>query len=65
MAEAMSHFQVKSIVKKQIISKGIDIQTIAGRLGHSTSSTPQNVYSHFLEIRNRQASDMIDDVFSK
>jgi len=48
-----------------LISKGMDIETVAGRLGHSTSATTQNVYSHFLESKDRQAADIMEDVFSK
>lgn len=37
-----------------LISRGMDIQTVAGRLGHSTSATTQNIYSHFLQSKDRQ-----------
>jgi integrase len=47
-----------------LISRGMDIQTVAGRLGHSTSATTQNIYSHFLESKDRQAADLIEEVFS-
>ncbi|MCL5290574.1 MAG: site-specific integrase [Firmicutes bacterium] len=47
-----------------LISRGMDIETVAGRLGHSTSATTQNVYSHFLESKDRQAADLMEDTFS-
>lgn len=47
-----------------LISRGMDIQTVAGRLGHSTSATTQNVYSHFLESKDRQAADLMEGSFS-
>lgn len=47
-----------------LISRGMDIQTVAGRLGHSTSATTQNIYSHFLESKDRQAADLMEDAFS-
>ncbi len=47
-----------------LISHGMDIQTVAGRLGHSTSATTQNVYSHFLESKDRQAAELIEDTFN-
>lgn len=43
-----------------LISRGVDVQTVAGRLGHSTSATTQNIYSHFLESRDRQAADLME-----
>jgi len=48
-----------------LISKGMDIETVAGRLGHSTSATTQNVYSHFLESKDKQAAKMIERTFGK
>jgi len=47
-----------------LISHGMDIETVAGRLGHSTSATTQNIYSHFLESKDRQAADLIENTFS-
>ena len=47
-----------------LISQGMDIETVAGRLGHSTSATTQNIYSHFLESKDRQAADIMENVFA-
>ena len=47
-----------------LISQGMDIETVAGRLGHSTSATTQNVYSYFLESKDRQAADIMEGSFS-
>lgn len=46
-----------------LISQGMDVQTVAGRLGHSTSSTTQNIYSHFLESKDKQAADLMESAF--
>lgn len=48
-----------------LISKGMDVQTVAGRLGHSTSAATQNIYSHFLESKDRQAADLMEKSFGK
>jgi len=48
-----------------LISRGMDVETVAGRLGHSTSATTQNVYSHFLKSKDRQAAELMEDAFSK
>jgi integrase len=48
-----------------LISNGLDIQTVAGRLGHSTSATTQNVYSHFLESKDREAAKIIEKAFGE
>lgn len=46
-----------------LISQGMDVQTVAGRLGHSTSATTQNIYSHFLESKDKQAADLMESAF--
>jgi integrase len=47
-----------------LIGKGMDIQTVAGRLGHSTSATTQNIYSHFLESKDKAAARMMERTFN-
>ncbi|MFZ3132250.1 MAG: tyrosine-type recombinase/integrase [Desulfosporosinus sp.] len=47
-----------------LIGQGMDIETIASRLGHSTSATTTNVYSHFLKAKDREAADMMEETFS-
>lgn len=47
-----------------LIGQGMDIETIAGRLGHSTSATTTNVYSHFLKAKDRQAAELMEESFS-
>ena len=48
-----------------LISRGMDIQTVAGRLGHATSTTTQTIYSHFLKSKDRQAADLMEEAFTK
>jgi len=47
-----------------LIGQGMDIETIAGRLGHTTSVTTQTIYSHFLKAKDREAADMMEESFS-
>jgi len=47
-----------------LISKGMDIETVAGRLGHSTSATTQNIYSHFLESKDKKAARLMEITFN-
>ena len=48
-----------------LISKGMDIETVAGRLGHSTSATTHNIYSHLLEAKYKKAADIMEKSFSR
>lgn len=47
-----------------LISRGLDIQTVSSRLGHSTASTTMNVYSHFVTELDQSASDVMDSITS-
>ena len=46
----------------QLIGAGVDVRTVAGRLGHSDPSVTLRVYSHALEERDRAAADVIGRV---
>ncbi len=41
----------------QLIGAGIDVRTVAGRLGHADASTTLRVYSHVLADRDRAAAE--------
>ena len=42
---------------------GIDIKTVAGRVGHSQTSTTSDIYSHFLQSSDKKASTILDKIF--
>jgi integrase len=48
----------------QLIGAGVDVRTVAGRLGHSDPSVTLRVYSHALEERDRAAADVMGRVLS-
>jgi integrase len=48
----------------QLIGAGVDIRTVAGRLGHADPSVTLRVYSHALEERDRAAADIMGRVLS-
>lgn len=43
----------------QLLAAGVPVRTVSGRLGHANAATTLNVYAHFLEASDRQASDVI------
>ncbi|MFZ0668438.1 MAG: tyrosine-type recombinase/integrase [Acidimicrobiales bacterium] len=49
----------------QLIGAGVDVRTVAGRLGHSDPSVTLRVYSHALEERDRAAADVMGRVLSQ
>jgi integrase len=48
----------------QLIGAGVDVRTVAGRLGHSDPSLTLRVYSHVIEERDRAAASVIGRVLS-
>jgi integrase len=48
----------------QLIGAGVDVRTVAGRLGHSDPSLTLRVYSHAIEERDRAAADIMGRVLS-
>lgn len=45
-----------------MIATGADIRSISGRLGHSNTSTTLNIYSHFIESKNREIADKLQEM---
>ncbi|MCA1707602.1 MAG: hypothetical protein LC808_31755 [Actinobacteria bacterium] len=41
---------------------GVDVRTVAGRLGHRNASTTLNVYSHFLAEADRDAANVLGKI---
>jgi len=48
----------------QLIGAGVDVRTVAGRLGHSDPSVTLRVYSHFIEERDVAAAAIMGQVLS-
>ena len=46
-----------------LIASGMDIGTIAKRLGHSTPTTIGNIYMHAIKTDDEMAGDSLDDIF--
>lgn len=46
----------------QLIGAGVDVRTVAGRLGHSDPSLTLRVYSHAIEERDRAAAAIMGRV---
>jgi integrase len=42
-----------------LLSAGIDVRTVAGRLGHRNAATTLNVYSHFVPESDQEAAEIL------
>jgi hypothetical protein len=49
---------LRHFVATQLLNAGVDVRTVAGRLGHRNAATTLNVYAHFLEDSDRAAADI-------
>jgi integrase len=50
---------LRHYVATQLLVAGVDVRTVAGRLGHRNASITLNVYSHFLKDADRQAAEVL------
>ncbi|MGH9272914.1 MAG: tyrosine-type recombinase/integrase [Ilumatobacteraceae bacterium] len=55
---------LRHFVASQLLSAGVDVRTVAGRLGHRNAATNLNVYAHFLEQADRGAAAVIGRVIA-
>jgi integrase len=55
---------LRHFVATQLLSAGVDVRTVAGRLGHRNASTTLNVYAHFVEQADRGAADVMGGVLN-
>jgi integrase len=50
---------LRHYVATRLLAAGVDVRTVAGRLGHRNAATTLNVYSHFVPEADRQAADVL------
>lgn len=50
---------LRHFVATRLLTSGIDVRTVAGRLGHSTTSTTLNVYAAFVPDADRRAAEVM------
>src|SRR3954470_12978010 len=48
-----------------LLSAGIDIRTVSGRLGHANASTTLDFYAQFLQAADERAADAIGSVLNR
>lgn len=54
---------LRHVANSVLLAQGADIRLLADRLGHSTTRTTIDHYSHVLTGRQREAADKLDAVF--
>ncbi|MGH9222321.1 MAG: tyrosine-type recombinase/integrase [Acidimicrobiales bacterium] len=56
---------LRHYVATRLLSAGVDVRTVAGRLGHRNAATTLNVYSHFLAEADRDAANVLGRIFDE
>ena len=46
-------------VATRLFASGVEVRTVAGRLGHRNPATTLNVYAHFVPESDRRAADVL------
>jgi integrase len=54
---------LRHYVATRLLAAGVDVRTVAGRLGHRNASTTLNVYSHFVPEADQDAADALGRIF--
>jgi integrase len=54
---------LRHYVATRLLAAGVDVRTVAGRLGHRNPSTTLNVYSHFVPEADREAAETLGRIF--
>ena len=63
MPEVRLH-DLRHFVATRLLSSGIDVRTVAGRLGHKNPNVTLSVYAHFLPEADREAADVLGRLLS-
>jgi integrase len=54
---------LRHYVATRLLSAGVDVRTVAGRLGHRNASTTLNVYAHFVPQSDERAANLLGKIF--
>lgn len=63
MPEVRLH-DLRHFVATRLLSSGVDVRTVAGRLGHKNPNVTLSVYAHFLPEADREAADVMGRILS-
>lgn len=55
----VTHRSLRHFVATQLIGAGVDVRTVAGRLGHANPAMTLQVYSAFIPANDRKAAELL------
>ena len=63
--EELRFHDLRHFSATQLIGAGVDVRTVAGRLGHADASTALRVYAHALQQRDQAAAEVLGGLLFK
>lgn len=60
-----TYHSLRHTAASMMMASGIDVRTVAGRLGHARASTTLNTYSHLLGAADRDAAERLDEILKR
>jgi integrase len=62
--EGVRLHDLRHFAATHMLTSGVDVRTVSGRLGHADASTTLGVYSQFMESADAAAADVLGDLLS-
>lgn len=56
---------LRHFVATELLTEGIDVRTVANRLGHARTSTTMDIYWAFVPARDRDAADHLEAILDQ
>ncbi|MGH8993309.1 MAG: site-specific integrase, partial [Acidimicrobiia bacterium] len=63
MPEVRLH-DLRHFVATRLLGSGVDVRTVAGRLGHKNPNVTLSVYAHFLPEADREAAELLGRILT-
>ena len=55
----------RHLVASYLLAAGVDLQTVAGKLGHANTMTTQTIYSHLLHSSEQKTANILHNIFTE
>lgn len=62
LPETVTLHDLRHTAASILISNGLDVQSVAGVLGHADPTTTLNIYSYFFRSKNKEAANIMENV---
>ena len=63
--EGIRFHDLRHFAATSLLSAGIDVRTVSGRLGHANAATTLGTYAHFVGAADRAAAEVLGQVVSR